>query len=456
MKRLMAMLLVLLMALAGASAEMTAEKVFEVKDASFFKGTNLMSFREEPFGYSGIMAPDGTKVVGTEYLGLSMTNGYGYVSAAKEDNLNGSGMIDLQGNVLIPFEYGEFDILSKDWVVAITLKESTKDNYDYQSMFGGYGSGYYLIESRTFYYMPTLKAVGTLPREGFDKAAGYEGFLIIKGTDGVNTVYDENFQPIGTAEQYYTGYVFLKNGDNWDVKRAGDGKVLFSTPYSVTRFIAKEGVFQVSHEGKAGLIDMQGNVIIEPKYDVVYGLAGEHVVAQKDREKGKMGLLDKEGNELTDFIYDEIITTYNRGVSGGLERMVMVNGYAPVEAEGKIGFIDATGRETVAPAYAKGSVEVAGNTLTYTAPDGKTTVVAADGTVTELTYQDVKRVYDGLGGRVFTAKNDVGQVAVLDWHGNILIPFGPYYDYSVNTSNDGTMLLLQNKDTRNVEVYKLQ
>ena len=79
-----------------------------------------------------------------------------------------------------------------------------------------------------------------------------------------------------------------------------------------------------------------------------------------------------------------------------------------------------------------------------------------DGTVTELTYQDVKRVYDDLGGRVFTAKNDVGQVAVLNWHGNILIPFGPYYDYSVNTSNDGTMLLLQNKDTRNVEVHKLQ
>lgn len=455
MKRFVGLLLILMLLLGSASAQMTAEKVYEVNSGEFLKGTGLMAFRNEAFGLAGIMAPDGTEVVPAEYLDLRVDNTFGYIAAAKEDRLNGKGMIDAQGNVLIPFEYGELDVISRDWVMALTLKEATKDHYDYQALFGGYGSGYYLIDTRTFYYMPTLKAVGTMPRDGFDSVNGYPGFLVIEDIQGVNTVYDENFQVLGTAEKSYYGYVYLKNGDNWDVKRAGDGKLLFSTPYQVNQYMAGEELFKVSVQGKNGLIDLQGNVIVEPKYATLYGLAGEHIAAKLEQE-GKIGLLNSKGEELTDFVYDEVIATYKRGLSGGMERVTMVNGYAPVNKGDMIGFIDETGKETVAPTYPKDSVEISANTLLIAGADGKKTLVAADGTVTELSYPTVTRIYDGMSGRLYAVKNEAGQVGVVDWHGNLIVPLGDNADYSCKTSLDGSMLMIRNNTTRMTEVYKIQ
>lgn len=108
MKRFVGLLLILMLLLGSASAQMTAEKVYEVNSGEFLKGTGLMAFRNEAFGLAGIMAPDGTEVVPAEYLDLRVDNTFGYIAAAKEDRLNGKGMIDAQGNVLIPFEYGEW------------------------------------------------------------------------------------------------------------------------------------------------------------------------------------------------------------------------------------------------------------------------------------------------------------------------------------------------------------
>lgn len=454
MKKLGVLLLVLLLALGSASAEITVEKVYEVKTGDFLKGTNLVMFRNEPFGLAGIMGPDGTEIVPPTYMDLTAKSTFDYIAAAKEDRLNGKGMIDGAGNVLIPFEYGELEIISEDWVMALTLKESTKDHYDFQALFGGYGSGYYLIDTRTFYYMPTKTAVGTLPRDGFDSVRGYPGFLVIKDTEGKNTVYDENFQPVGTASETYYGYVFMKNGDKWDVKRAGDGKMLFTSPYEVSQFEQGENLFRITSQSKAGRVDMEGNVVVEPKYENLYGVAGGYVAARKERE-GKIGLVNSKGEELTDFVYDEIIATYKRGLTGGEERVIILDGYAPVEKDGKIGFIDETGKETVAPTYAKASVEVNGNTLLVTGVDGKKTLVAADGTVTELDYESVTRIYDSMPCRLYSVKNNVGQVGIIDWHGNLVLPFGEYTEYGCKASLDGSMLMMENSKTRTQEVYKV-
>lgn len=164
MKKL-SILLALLLALTtlGALAEL-ATKAYEVTLGDFLGDTDLMAFRNEGFGMQGIVDASGNVLVPNEYYDLSLKNPWGYIVAAKLDQLNGKGVIDATGKVLTPFEYAEFEVLSKDWVIAITLEESTKENYDYQALFGGYGSGYYLIVDRTFFNMKTGQAVGKVAR----------------------------------------------------------------------------------------------------------------------------------------------------------------------------------------------------------------------------------------------------------------------------------------------------
>lgn len=199
-------------ALAEAAPKMTLEKAYEVADGKLLGATDLVAFRTERSGPLGIMAPDGSVVVPNEYLHLELRNAYGYIEAAKEQGMNTLGLIDTQGNVLVPLQYGVIDILSKEWVAAITLAEATEEEKDYKSLFGG--SNYYRIVDRTFYYMPTATKAGSLPRNVFDKATGYPDFLIVKDMDGVNTVYDEAFNNIGTAEETYKGYLFEKTGSS--------------------------------------------------------------------------------------------------------------------------------------------------------------------------------------------------------------------------------------------------
>ncbi len=450
-------LLAALLAISSVSAlaqAPVATKVYEVSSGEFLGNTNLVAFRNESFGLQGIKAPDGTEVVAPEYLNLNQKNIWGYIDAAKEDRLNGKGVIDAQGNVLVPFEYGEIEVLSDEWIVGITLKEATKEHFDYQALFGGYGSGYYLVDGYTFFNMKSGEAVGTLPREGYDQVYPYEGFVVVKDLQGAITVYDETFTNIGTADSISGGYVFMKNGDQYDVKRAGDGKMLFSTPYSVGGYDRQENNFKVSDQSKQGRVDLQGNVVIAPEYESLMSAAGGYYRARQLRD-GKMGVLDLEGNVVVDFKYDEVPLYYARGTSVGSNALTFVDGYAPVELDGKLGYVNDKGEETVAPTYAKDAVELNANTMLISDATGKKTIVAADGVVTEMPYEKVERIFNSANGRLYLVTNATGQVGVVDWHGQEVIPVGAYAGYGTASSTDSSMLTMRNQNTGTIEVYAL-
>lgn len=431
-----------------------ATKVLEAKNAKFLGNLNLVSFTDKAFGMYGLMDKEGQVVVPQEYYDLSLDNTFGYIAAYKLDDLNGRGMINQQGEVLIPFEYGDLITLNEDWVIAVKLKESTKDNYDYQSLFGSYGSGYYLVDSRTFFNMKSGKAVGSLPRDAFDKATAYPGFLVIKDQQGVNTVYDENFVSVGTAEQTYQGFTFKKEGAEYEVRRAGDGALVFKTPYDVGSFEQSDGNFRMSKDGLNGRLDKTGQELIAPLYAQLQPVYNGFAKAKLDRE-AKFGLVSTDNREVVPFNYDEIEVYYERGINVGFGAHHMVKGFATVRKDGKLGFVNDQGVETVAPTYAEDAVKKNGNTLVYTDVSGKTVIIAADGVVTELPYAKVEKVSGSMDGRLFMVKDDNGKVGVVDWHGQEVLPFADYADYGLEASSDGSMLLVQNRETRTMEGYRL-
>ena len=448
---LMALMLVF-PALGEGSQAPQLEKVFEVQKAEFLGDTDLVVFAQERLGLDGLMDQEGTVLVPNEYLKLKLANPFGYIEAVKNpDSVNNIGLIDSAGKELVPLQYGVVNILSRQWVQAITLEASTAENYDYKYIFGGGDNPYYKVAQHTFYNMNTLTAVGSLSREQVEFVRGYPGFLVVEGMDGVNTVYDESFAPIGTVAESYHNYVYEKNGDLFEVKRPGDMKTVFSTPYEVSDYQKDEESFRFQQDGKAGRLDMAGNVILPAAYDMVLQVADGYALV-KNREDNLAGLQDSTGQLVIPALYDEIIATYSRGISNPSVTRLLVDGYALVLKDGKYGFVNAKGEETVAPNYAKDFA----NTLLYADVSGKFMLVAADGVVTELPYKEVEILYNADNGRTFFVKDEQGQTTLIDWHGQPLVPLGNYAKYDSATSNGGSFLLLKNNDTRLVEGYRLK
>lgn len=89
-----------------------------------------------------------------------------------------------------------------------------------------------------------------------------------------------------------------------------------------------------SATGKYGFMDIEGNIIIEPRFDRAGEFSEGLAIAEID---GKCGYIDKEGNEIVPFIYDETV--------GYME------GLAAVQLNGKWGFIDITGKNIVPCKY---------------------------------------------------------------------------------------------------------
>lgn len=229
---------------------------------------------------------------------------------------------------------------------------------------------------------------------------------------------------------------------------------MLTSPVEISSWERSDGLLRTTAAGKAGRMDMQGNVLIPAEYENL--MVGDDGYARaKLKRDEKMGLLDKAGKPLTEFKYDDIPPIYLRGISVGPDTVTFISGYAPVEVDGKIGFINEQGEETLAPTYAKDAVELNGNTLLFADATGKKTLVAADGVVTELPYKDVQRVYNGANGCLYAVTDEAGKTGVIDWHGNILVPLGDHPGYDIKSDTANTLVTVKNRDTGKLEVYKV-
>ncbi len=93
--------------------------------------------------------------------------------------------------------------------------------------------------------------------------------------------------------------------------------------------------------GKYGIKDEKGNVLLEPKYDLVNSFfQGSAMI----KFNGKYGYIDKTGKEIVPPIYDEVGHKFN---DVGLVRVKLNNKY---------GFADKTGKEVIACIYERYNV----------------------------------------------------------------------------------------------------
>ena len=420
MRKLLGILLTLAM-LAGmftvAMAEGAPVLVGKISNADWIDGTNYLQVQGSN-GY-GIMKMDGTMLTGTLY-GRSFTYDGNVIVAAQlgGDEINAWGAFRMDGSTVVPFQYGDVEVLSEEWAVAYVLTQATADQYDYSSWTDS--SLYLLIDHVDVYNLVSGACVATLTRAQFaDAQAVGHSINIEDRSTGVVTTYDANFNALGTCDY------------------------ISDTDY------AQVDIVTFRENGQYGLKDSQGNVIMQPSFYSIYDF--DHGYAEVSTGEVN-GLIDASGNVVIAPAYDRIVRNYympmpTDGDNSGYE----ANGYFCVELDGKLGYVDASGNVTCEPTYSKDILENNGASALYTDMEGKKHILAADGADTTVEGYENLRAADFASGMFYYVTDADYNYGLIDWHGNVVFPC----QYSgITISGDGRYALVD-VDYENSEIYEL-
>ena len=397
--------------LAGALAEAPV-LVSELQDADWISGSNLLKIR----GKSGYYIADmnGTAITGENYgSSISYSNGLFTAYAVNSEEINSSGALNESGEEVIPFQYGDIKVLNAYWALGVVLSKATSDNYDYTSWFS---DDVYLIETVDVYNLASGTAVASLPRAEFLDADAYGNYINIENrADNVVTTYDGDFNALGTVRSTYD-----------------------------TDLIPAQGLQTFRDNGQTGLMDADGNVVMQPSFYSIYDFTDE---GYAEVYTGTYyGLIDETGTVIVPAEYEDINRTY---ASGGSK--YNNHGYFCVEKDGKLGYVTAGGVVSCEPTYPESVLDNNGASATYTDLEGKQHILAGDGVDTVLDSYEYMYAADNTSGVFYRVRNADSKYGLLDFHGNVVIPC----EYTgLDMSGDGKYVLVD-IDYDNSAIYEI-
>ena len=104
-------------------------------------------------------------------------------------------------------------------------------------------------------------------------------------------------------DNYKNGYIVVDSENNYGII-GFDKSVILECNYEEVKGIYGDGkLFIVKEDGKYKVIDKEGKIVLNGKFDDVSAINGDYIVAIKN---GKYGLIDIEGNTKIKFEYSEI------------------------------------------------------------------------------------------------------------------------------------------------------
>lgn len=208
----------------------------------------------------------------------SFSEGLAYVNGDDDNGKSCRGYIDTSGNLVINFEYSDF-------------------------VEGGqFSNGLAKVRKRDF-------------NNGTDKW----GYIDKLGNEIISCEYDK-------AEDFSGEVAYVEKDENCEIINILGGKVS-SVLYGGAMEIS-EGLFEVSKDGKHGLINVSGE--LETEYDSIDSFSEGFAAVKKN---GKYGFINSSGHEVIPCEYD------------GVEDFS--DGLAVVERNGKYGYVDTSGNEVI-------------------------------------------------------------------------------------------------------------
>lgn len=379
------------------------------------------------------------------------------------------GYIGTDGETEIPFIYDqacpfseglayfcigeEYGFMDREGQVVLRPEcdsvSSFHEGYAYFSVDGGYG---YMDKTGKIVTEPVYDDAGYFYNGAAAvRKGGKYGLIGPGGVEILPAEYDQiDIDTYIYAEQDGLVYCFDK-----------EGKLYLEEAWDYIRF--KDGLFEVQRDSMMGLLDEDGNVILEPKYDVVSSIPEKKLVIVKN--DGLYGVLDYDGNIKVPFVYDWI--RYDDGITdGGLRIECRRPSESDSESAVKWSYGYLSGgdfSEKIPPVYDYMSYFAEGRAIV--GQDGKYGVILEDGTLEySLIYDnarvfsdgslmlhtaDLMELYDRDGNLIHRNAYDSitecescyeikksGKCGFLDKKGNVIVPM--VYDYASNYSVYGT------------------
>ena len=426
MRKLLGCLLILCLlaaGLAGAAAETTVtEHEVKVYKLELNEDTGTFLCQAERGGTYQVVDAQ-CNALSDKYGDMDIRDGFFRVS--NENKTNRYGLLDGQGRMIIPMQYGDIKVQSERWQMAYVLKDATAENHDYETWGSGDSKQFFLIDTVDVYF--DGNKIGTLDRMAVDGyPSAYGAYLQVKDREGNYKFYDSSFT---AREGSYSEYD--KDYRTGTITHVPSGQQAFVPGCTLTPEDVKTSVQEV----KGKLVDLQGNELADVSGYYYVGTIEGGLVQVKSRED-KYGLLDYSGNEILPCQYDSLGYDLE-----GAAKM----GYIYAVKDDKGGFVSLTTGQETGFIYAKNAINQYAAFLSVDDLDGGKILLSAAGGKLDEKFSDVRCAYSykQTSNLMAVVQTLDGNVGVIGQFGEYIIPAdGTYnYAYRLSISNDGTLIL---------------
>lgn len=252
------------------------------------------------------------------YSYKSDTIGYFDVTSNKKH-----GLIDSKGKIILPCEYDEFSeypndrgfravkkngkwgVVNSQWLMIIPCV------YDEVSVYSGQNRFFIAKYDGAGY--PQKRSVGITDTSGK---------IIVPPT-------------YGSINSFRNGWALVQNDSLFGFIDSL-GSVVIPIKFERLNSEFHNGLCVAWQNGKAGFINEEGEIVIQCIYDEARVFTGEATGVQRG---DRWALIDRNGKQITDFIYEYISYEWYR------------DGEVAVRKNGKLGFINAKGKEVIPCIY---------------------------------------------------------------------------------------------------------
>ncbi len=362
--------------------------------------------------------------LGSPYGSMSSHNRGQFFSVQNENILNGEGIIDATGKLVVPMQYGDTAVLSANWLLGFVLAPTTDDVGEYKDNNGNK----YNIDHTDVYYAGQL--LTTLSRDDLKKEFYYGttgDFMFVRRASGVGYWLNSKGERVEVTKDFSTS-------EYLEVYKKG----VFHNPTQQWAFTATctltpdQVVKSVIYDDNGNFVDLQGNIISQgptayQEYNHTYYPGGNYMRVSANSGYGVASL---DGKEIIPPFYKDIQYDYNHGYfSSGYQ--------GALDDKGRLSFFDVNGNVTASVDYELSSSDYKGfgNGAPMVAVNnmGKYIIITATQGELPTRYEDVKAPSGA--HRIMSVKQN-GLWGVIDLDGNVVIPF--VHNYNLEISDDGT------------------
>lgn len=409
-------------------------------------------------GGDTLLAPDGTVLSETYGAINSLTSAstdypYPYLYATNDGSVGTRALIDINGNLLSDFVYGDFFAASDKWVVAVAVEPTDDESAPYSDWNGNY----YAISSVDIFYQGTK--IGSLPAEDYSgsfTAEAFNDYLVLQTTTpGVSKCIDPqmNINEVLGYDATTTGY--RSHGEEYYMNADGIMVHISGAPvFTPECTLDPESVvcpYGLRGDGLA-VLDLTGTEVVQLPFSATEFTGfvdGYGVIEGYGADGGWYSGVVNENFELVVPLEFDTVGDWDDPYTA------VVNGYTRVVKDGQIGYYKTDGTVSVPVQYAESATVLSRGLFSLLQDiDGTYHLLSAEKGMLDAAYSECVGYEGGYASPLVVVRDaQSGLWGVVNYNGEVVVPFEYAESWYLSMPEDGSFVLAENGETEETRVY---